>query len=109
MSCYFFNGQELLQKAKDIYHNGGKERASKYYIENKDVLKENAKIKCRNLHAEEREAKENTQELEIETIQKMKKQAKRVSKKLSGVKKVYFFLYDKIISEKTIKFGDTES
>ena len=40
MSCYFFNGQELLQKAKDIYHNGGKERASKYYIENKDVLKQ---------------------------------------------------------------------
>ena len=47
------------------------------------------------MHAEEREAKENTQELEIETIQKMKKQAKRVSKKLSGAKKVYFFCMTK--------------
>ena len=28
-SCYFFNRQELLQKAKDRYHNGGgKEKAA---------------------------------------------------------------------------------
>ena len=42
---YFFNWQELLQKAKDRYYNcGGKEKAAEYYIENKEVLKENAKI-----------------------------------------------------------------
>ena len=41
MSYYWFNGQELLQKAKDKYHNfGGKEKAAEYYLENKDVLKE---------------------------------------------------------------------
>ena len=40
MSYYFFNRQELLQKAKDKYHNcGGKEKAAKYYIANKEVLK----------------------------------------------------------------------
>ena len=33
MSCYQFNRQELLQKAKDRYHDfGGKEKAAKYYI-----------------------------------------------------------------------------
>ena len=38
MSYYWFNRQELLQKAKDKYHNcGGKEKVNEYYIENKDV------------------------------------------------------------------------
>ena len=32
----FFNRQELLQKAKDRYHNcGGKEKSAKYYLENR--------------------------------------------------------------------------
>ena len=44
MSHYWFNRQELLQKAKDRYHNGGsKEEAAKHYIENKEVLKEKDK------------------------------------------------------------------
>ena len=44
MSCYFFNRQGLLQKAKDRYHNcGGKGKVVEYYIANNEVLKENAK------------------------------------------------------------------
>ena len=44
LSYYFFNREELLHKAKDRYHNGGgKVKAAEYYIENKEVLKENAK------------------------------------------------------------------
>ena len=40
MSYYWFNRPELLQKAKDKYHNGSdKEKAAKYYIENEDVIK----------------------------------------------------------------------
>ena len=36
MNYHIFNRQELLQKAKDIYHNCGvEEKAAKYYIENK--------------------------------------------------------------------------
>ena len=36
MSYYWFNRQELLQKAKDRYHNcGGKEKAAEYYLEKK--------------------------------------------------------------------------
>ena len=54
MSYYQFNWQELLQKAKDRYHNcGGKENSVKYYIANKGVLKENARNKFRNLSEEE--------------------------------------------------------
>ena len=56
LSHYFFNRQELLQKAKDKYHNcGGEEKAAKYYIKNKDVLKSNANNKYRNLSEEEKE------------------------------------------------------
>ena len=62
MSCYWLNRQELLQKAKDKYHNGGKERAAEYYTRNKDVIKEKARNKYRNLSEEEKEAKRKYQQ-----------------------------------------------
>ena len=41
MSYYWYNIQELQQKAKGKYHNcEGKEKAAKYYQINKDVIKE---------------------------------------------------------------------
>ena len=61
-SYYFFNRQELLQNAKDKYHNcGGKEKAAKYCIKNKDVLKENANNKYRSVSEEEKEAQRKYQ------------------------------------------------
>ena len=58
MSYYWFNRQELLQNTKGKYHNdGGKEEAAEYYIANKDVLKEKARNKYRNLSEEKKEAK----------------------------------------------------
>ena len=58
MSYYWFNRQELLQKAKDKHHNcGGKEKAAEYYIENRGVLNKKAKNKYKNLLEEEKEAK----------------------------------------------------
>ena len=60
MSFFRFNKQELLKKAKEKYdNNGGKEKAAKYYKDNKDVLKENArnKYKNKNLTEEENELK----------------------------------------------------
>ena len=64
----FFNRQELLKKAKDRYHNcGGKEKAAEYYTTNKDISKENAKNKYRNLAEVETEAKRNIEEIDIET------------------------------------------
>ena len=56
MNYYFFNKQQLFQKAKDRFHScDGKKKAAEYDIANKEVLKENAKIKYRNLS--EKEAK----------------------------------------------------
>ena len=38
MSYYWFHRQELLQKAKDKYHNcGGKEKTAEYYLEDREV------------------------------------------------------------------------
>ena len=55
MSYYHFNRQELLEKAKDRYHNrGSKKEAAENYIANKDVLKEKAKNKYRNQSEEEK-------------------------------------------------------
>ena len=57
MSYYWFNRQELLQRAKDKSHNiGGKEEAVEYYCKNKNVIKEKANNKYKNLSEEEKEA-----------------------------------------------------
>ena len=46
MSYYWFNREELLEKAKTKYCNkGGKEKASEYYKKNKEAIKEKAKNK----------------------------------------------------------------
>ena len=41
MSYCWFNRQEFLKKTKEKYENAGvKEKANKYYLDNKIVLKE---------------------------------------------------------------------
>ena len=56
MSYYFLNRQELLQKAKNKYHNfDGIKKAAEYYIKNKNVLREKAKNKYINLSEEGKE------------------------------------------------------
>ena len=63
MSCkkfYCFNKKELLEKAKEKYHNcGGKEKAPKYYQVHKDAIKEKEKNKYKNLPEEEKERRDN--------------------------------------------------
>ena len=49
MSHYWFNKKEILEKAKEKYGNGGKEKAVKYHQDNKDVIKEKAKNQYKNL------------------------------------------------------------
>ena len=49
MSYYWFNRKKLLQKAKKIDNCGGKEKAAEYYNKIKDVMKEKARNKYRNL------------------------------------------------------------
>ena len=58
MSYYWFNRVELLKKAKEKYQNkDGKEKAAKYYQENKEVIKEKTRNKYKNLTEEEKELK----------------------------------------------------
>ena len=40
MNYYWFNRQEILQKAKGNY---SKEKAAEYYKQNREAIKENAK------------------------------------------------------------------
>ena len=48
----------MLEEEKDRYHSGGgKEKAAKYYEDNGEALRENARNKYRNLSEEEMEAK----------------------------------------------------
>ena len=69
VSLYRFNRQELLQKVKDRYHNGGgKKESTEYYIANKDVLKEKAKKKYKNLSQEEKEAKRDSSQNRYKNI-----------------------------------------
>ena len=57
MTYYWLNRKELLNKAKEKYDDGGKEKAAKYYKDNKDFLKQKSNDKYKNLSEEEKKAK----------------------------------------------------
>ena len=46
MSYYWKNREVLLKKAHNKYHNlGGKERAKRYYLENREKIKKKERLK----------------------------------------------------------------
>ena len=49
MSYNWFNKQEILQKAKTRYF---KEKASEYYLQNKEAIKEKSRKRYKNLSQE---------------------------------------------------------
>ena len=49
MSYYWFNRQEILQKAKERY---SKEKTAKYYMQNKEVIKEKSRNRYKDLSEE---------------------------------------------------------
>ena len=51
MSYYWFNRQEILQKAKE---NHSKKKAAEYYLKNKETRKEKARDHYKNLSEEEK-------------------------------------------------------
>ena len=51
MSYYWFNSQEILQKAKERYSKGN---AAEYYLKNKKAIKEKSKERCKNLSQQEK-------------------------------------------------------
>ena len=51
MNYYWFNRQEILQKARERY---SKEKAVEYYKQNKEVIKEKSRNRYKNLSEEEK-------------------------------------------------------
>ena len=52
MNYYWFNRQEILQKAKEKY---SKEKAAEYYPQNKEAMKEKSRECCKNLSKEKKD------------------------------------------------------
>ena len=102
-----------MQKVKDRYYNGGgKEKASAYYIGNKEVLKENAKNKYRNLSDEEIEIQakygRNGYRNMTEDEESRLKESIKYNIELKRNRILISVLYSITMSEKTLKFGDVE-
>ena len=51
MNYYWFNRQEIFQKAKEQY---SKEKAAEYYKQNKEAIKEKSKERYKSLSQEEK-------------------------------------------------------
>ena len=75
MNYYWFNRQEILQKAKENY---SKEKAAEYYKQNKEAIKEKSRERYKNMSQEEKD--------KIKEHQKKKK--KKKIKNWFSIKKV---------------------
>ena len=72
MSYYLFDRQEILQKGKERY---SKEKAPEYYLQNKEVTKENAKNRYKNLSEEEKNKIKEYQKKRYQELIQYKKEA----------------------------------
>ena len=54
MNYYWFNRQEILQKAKEKY---SKEKAAEQYKQKKEAIKERPSERCKNMPQEEKDKK----------------------------------------------------
>ena len=54
MNYYWFNRQEILQKAKEKY---SKEKAAEYYKQNKEAIKEKSRERYKSLSQEKKPAR----------------------------------------------------
>ena len=58
MNYYWFNRQQILQKAKEKYF---KEKAADHYKQNKEAIEEKSRKRYKNLSQEEKEKKKDYQ------------------------------------------------
>ena len=65
MTYYWFNRQEILQKAKERY---SKEKAAEYCKPNKEVIKEKSRNHYKNLSEEEKNKIKEYQKKEVSRI-----------------------------------------
>ena len=74
MSYYWFNRQEILQKAKERY---SKEKAAEYYKQNKEVIKEKSKNRYKNFSEEEKSKLESIKRRGIKNWFNIKRSVKK--------------------------------
>ena len=72
MTYYWFNRQEILQKAKEKY---SKEKAAEYYKQNKEAAKEKSRECYKNLSQEEKGKKKGYQRKKYQELVQYKKEA----------------------------------
>ena len=84
MSYYWFNRQEILQKAKEKY---SKEKAAEYYAQNKKAIKEKSREHYKNFSQEEKDRIEEYQTKKHQELVRYKKEA---------LKNKYFFVFSLI-------------
>ena len=72
MSYYWFNRQEILQKAKEWYF---KEKAAKYYAQSKEAIKEKSRERYKNLSQEEKDKIKEYQRKKYQELVQYKKEA----------------------------------
>ena len=72
MSYYWFNRQEILQKAKEKY---SKEKAAEYYKQNKEAIKEKSREHYKNLSQEEKGKIKKYQTKNYQELVQYKKEA----------------------------------
>ena len=73
MNYYWFNRQEILQKAKENY---SKEKAAEYYKQDKEAIKEKTKECYKNLSQEEKDKIKEYQKKNQEFLQYKKEALK---------------------------------
>ena len=62
MNYYWFNRQEILQKAKEKY---SKEKAAEYYLQNKEAIKEKSKNQYKTCQKKKKTRLKSTKEKDI--------------------------------------------
>ena len=72
MSYYWFNRQEIQQKAKEKY---SKEKSDEYYGQNKEAIKEKSKERYKNLSREEKDKIKEYQRKKYHKLVQYKKEA----------------------------------
>ena len=70
MNYYWFNRQEILLEAKERY---SKEKAAKYYAQNKEAIKEKSREHYKNLSQEKRTRLKSIKEKNIKNWFNIKK------------------------------------
>ena len=96
MNYYWFNRQEILQKAKQKY---SREKDAECYAQNKEAIKGKSRQRYKNLSQEK---KDNIKEYQ------RKKNQELVQYKQEALKNKYFFVFSSILkmSEKALKFNN---